>query len=148
MKDIIIWKKIMKTRPTKDEYFMEIAKLASSRSTCTRAQVWAVIVKSWIILSTWYNWSARWEETCLDIWCLIWQNWSCTRTIHAEENAIISAARLWVSLEWAVLYCTHKPCSLCSRRIINAWITEVFYSKNYDWDWSINLNKFIKLKKI
>lgn len=134
-------------RPHKDEYYMQIAELASSRWTCCRAKVWAVIVKSWVIVSTWYNWKARWEEHC-DWWksCLV--DWHCYVALHAEENAIIAASRTWVALEWAMIYCTHKPCDQCSRRIINAGITQIIYKNEYKWYGTIDVSKFIPIRNM
>lgn len=110
-------------------YFMEIAKVTSTMSTCCRAQVWCVVVKDWMILGTWYNWNARWERHCNEWWCYM-IDWHCT-AIHSEENAIINCAYNWVSTKWATIYCTHIPCDRCMRRLINAWIEEVYYLHEY-----------------
>lgn len=109
--------------------FMEIAYVISKMSTCKRAQVWCVIIKDWMILWTWYNWNARWEEHCIDIWCKM-IDWHCS-SIHSEENAIINCAYNWVSTKWASIYCTHIPCDKCSRRLVNAWIEQVRYDNDY-----------------
>jgi len=135
-------------RLTKQEYFMELATIASKRSTCNKLAVWAVLVKDDILISTWYNWSARWEISCLDIGCLISHWWNCIRTIHSEVNCILNAARIWVSIKWATMYVTDKPCSSCSRAIINAWISKVYYRNHYEWDKSIDLSKYIKVAQM
>lgn len=135
-------------RLTKDQYFMEIAESAAKRSTCNRAKVGCCLVKDWVIIWTWYNWAARWEEDCLQKWCLLNKEWNCIKTVHAEVNTLINCSRVWVSSIWTILYCTHLPCSSCSRVIINSWIKKVFYKNDYKWDWSINLWDFIEIEKI
>lgn len=134
-------------RLSKDEYYMQIATLASSRWTCCRAKVGAVIVKSDVVIATWYNWKARWEEHC-DGWKSCMVDGHCYVAIHWEENAIIAASRTWVSLEWAKIYCTHRPCDQCTRRIINAGIIEVIYKEDYVWYGTINAENFIKISKL
>lgn len=140
----------MNTRPTKDEWFMELAETVAKRSTCQRKQVWCVIAKDWLIVSTWFNWVARWEKECIDQWC----NSSCSdncHTLHAEVNAIINAARLWVSILDAHVYCTLKPCSDCTRVLINAWINKVFYKwwdEKYEHWHSIKINEYIETIKM
>lgn len=116
-------------RLSKEEWFMSIAETVMLRWTCKRKQVWAVIVKDWIIISTWYNWVARWEKHCDEQWCSLDE--SCKFSLHAEENAIINCSRLWVSTLWCEMYVTTKPCSMCSRRLINAWFSKVFYKDEY-----------------
>lgn len=134
-------------RLSKDEYYMQIAELASARGTCCRAKVGAVIVKSWVIVSTWYNGKARWEEHC-DGWhsCLV--DWHCYVALHAEENAIIAASRTGVALEWATIYCTHRPCDQCTRRVINAGIIEVVFKNEYQWYGTIKANDFLNIRKL
>lgn len=127
---------------------MDLAFIAAERWTCLRAKVWAVIVQDWVLVSTWYNWSARWELSCQDLWeCFLVEN-HCVRCLHAEENAIINAARIWVSVKWADIYCTHKPCDFCVRRIINSWIKKVYYREDYSSYWSITWEMFLKYHKV
>jgi dCMP deaminase len=90
-------------RPDWDTYFIRIAKEVSSRATCNRAAVGAVIVKDNRILSTGYNGSPAGEPHCLDVGCDIVDN-QCVRTVHAEANAIIEAARLGIAIIGATLY--------------------------------------------
>lgn len=134
-------------RPSKDQYYMQIARLAAARGTCCRAQVWAVIVKSDVIVSTWYNGKARWESHC-DGWKTCMIDWHCGVALHAEENAIIAASRTWVALEWAKIYCTHRPCDQCMRRIINAGIIDVVYQDHYEWRWTIDGTKFLSIQQL
>lgn len=128
----------IKTRPSWDSYFMEIAKLVATRSTCLRRSVGAVIVKDKRILATGYNGVPKSLPHCLDIGCLrdqqnvpSGQRHELCRGLHAEQNAIIQAATSGVSIEGAELYCTHHPCSLCVKMILNASICSVYYLDGY-----------------
>jgi len=136
----------MNKRISKQEYFMKLASISAERSTCPRASVWVVVVKDDVVIATWYNWACRWEDSCLDDWCLL-EHWHCVRSVHAEMNSIINAARVWVPLKWAELYCTHKPCSICSRIIINSWIKKVYYKKNYRTQ-NFNIWNYIEVEKL
>jgi dCMP deaminase len=125
-------------RPTIDEYFMEIASVVAKRSTCLRNQVGAVIVKDKRILSTGYNGAPRNLEHCLDIGCIRQQNniasgtrHELCRAVHAEQNAIIQAALHGVSIENATVYCTHQPCILCAKMLINSRVEKVVFGTVY-----------------
>ncbi|MCZ7372560.1 MAG: cytidine/deoxycytidylate deaminase family protein [Candidatus Methanoperedens sp.] len=125
-------------RPTIDEYFMEIASIVAKRSTCLRNQVGAVIVKDKRILSTGYNGAPRNLDHCLDIGCIRQQNniasgtrHELCRAVHAEQNAIIQAALHGVSIDNAIVYCTHQPCILCAKMIINANAEKVVFGASY-----------------
>jgi dCMP deaminase len=91
-------------RPSWDEYFLNIAKEVSTRSTCPRASVGAIIVKDNHILSTGYNGAPPREPHCAEVGCLM-VNGHCERTVHAETNAIAQAAKHGVSVDGATLYC-------------------------------------------
>jgi len=135
-------------RITRKEYYMELAITAAKRSSCDRANVWAIIVKDWIVITTWYNWAAKGETDCLTSWCIM-EKWHCVRTIHAEENAIINCAKVWVSTKDTEIYVTHRPCDLCSRKIINAWIKKVYFLNDYKPDnRNIKLSDYILVEKI
>lgn len=111
---------------------MMIATLIGQRGTCTRAHVGAVIVKDRRIISTGYVGSPPGQSHCLDVGCLIDEaTQTCTRTIHAEANAIAYAARSGLSVEDAVLYSTHAPCRACSHLAASAGIRQVFYLNDY-----------------
>lgn len=138
----------MDNRPTLDEYFMEIAEVVAKRSTCLRNKVGAVIVRDKRILSTGYNGAPRDMEHCLEIGCLRDQQniasgtrHELCRAVHAEQNAIIQSALHGVSVEGATLYCTHQPCILCAKMIINSKIKRVVYFNNYPDDEAINFFK-------
>jgi dCMP deaminase len=123
-------------RPTLDEYFMEIATTVARRTTCLRNQVGAVLVRDKRILSTGYNGAPAGLPHCDDVGCLRESVESGTRhelcrAVHAEQNAIIQAALHGVSTEGATLYCTHQPCILCAKMMINAKIERVVYRQSY-----------------
>jgi dCMP deaminase len=138
----------MDNRPTLDEYFMEIAEVVAKRSTCLRNNVGAVIVRDKRILSTGYNGAPRDMEHCLEIGCIRDQQnivsgtrHELCRAVHAEQNAIIQSALHGVSVEGATLYCTHQPCILCAKMIINSKIKRVVYFNKYPDDEAINFFK-------
>ena len=127
-----------KHRPSWDTYFMEITRLVSSRSTCLRRKVGALIVKEKRILTTGYNGAPRNLPHCLDVGCLRDQlgippgeRHELCRGIHAEQNAIIQAATSGISITGASLYSTHHPCSLCIKMILNADIRRVVFEEGY-----------------
>jgi dCMP deaminase len=117
-------------RQSWNEYFMNIARMVASRSTCDRKFVGAVLVKDNAILSTGYNGSMSGAPHCSDVGCMI-ENNHCVATIHAEQNAIIHAARHGIPLEGATIYVTASPCWLCFKMIVNAGIKKIFYGEFY-----------------
>jgi dCMP deaminase len=128
----------MSGRPSWDNYFMEITRLVSNRSTCLRRKVGCLIVRDKHILTTGYNGAPSGLTHCLDIGCLrekrqipSGERHELCRGIHAEQNAIIQAATLGTSIQGATLYSTHYPCSLCIKMIINAGIERVVYANGY-----------------
>lgn len=125
-------------RPTWDEYFMQIAKLVASRSTCMRRQVGAVLVKDKNILATGYNGVPSGIRHCEEVGCLRDQlkvpsgeRHELCRGLHAEQNAIIQAAKHGVNIDDATLYCTDSPCIICSKMLINAGVRRVTFSRGY-----------------
>ncbi len=125
-------------RPTLDEYFMEIAKVVASRSTCLRQKVGAVIVKDKRILATGYNGAPSNLPHCDEVGCLreklkvpSGERQELCRGVHAEQNAVIQAAKFGISVEGATLYSTHCPCITCAKIIINSGIKKVVYGKDY-----------------
>ncbi|RKD31384.1 deoxycytidylate deaminase [Thermohalobacter berrensis] len=135
-------------RPSWDEYFMEIAHVVKKRSTCMRRNVGAVIVKDKRILSTGYNGAPSGLKHCKETGCLrdklkvpSGQRHELCRGLHAEQNAIVSAANFGVNIEGGVLYCTDQPCVLCAKMIINGGIKRVVFGKGYPDELSINLLK-------
>ena len=118
------------SRPSWNEYFMNIAHEVAKRSTCERAQVGAVIVRDKRILTTGYNGSPRGLPHCTKVGCLMY-NGHCVRTLHAEQNAIIQAALHGVITEGATIYVTHQPCSICTKMLINSRILKMTYKLPY-----------------
>jgi len=113
-----------------NEYFMDQAEMVSTRSTCDRLHVGAVIVRDKRIISTGYNGSVSGDVHCQDIGCNVVSG-HCIRTIHAESNAILQCAKFGVSTEDAAIYVTHFPCLLCSKQIIQAGIRTIHYKHEY-----------------
>ena len=125
---------LKRVRPSWDEYFMRIADEVAARSTCPRLAVGAVVVRDRRILTTGYNGSPSGLPHCDDVGCLIRMvngRESCQRTLHAEQNALIQAAYHGVSVRGASVYCTHQPCLLCIKMIMNSGIEEVYYTGGY-----------------
>jgi dCMP deaminase len=126
------------SRPTWDEYFMEITELVSKRSTCLRRKVGAVIVQDKRILTTGYNGAPRGLSHCLEIGCLreikkvaSGERQELCRGLHAEQNAIVQAALHGLSIKSSVLYCTTQPCVTCAKMIINSGIRKIIYKEKY-----------------
>ena len=126
------------SRPDWNEYFMNFAKLARTRSSCLRRRVGAVIVKDKNILATGYNGAPTKQPHCKDVGCLRKQlevpsgeKHELCRGLHAEQNAIIQAAYHGISIKNADLYCTTFPCVICTKMLINAGIRRIFYEEGY-----------------
>lgn len=118
------------TRPTWDEYFIELATVVATRSTCPRAQVGCVMVRDNRILTTGFNGAPSGLEHCTDVGCLMLDG-HCARSIHAEQNAIVQAALHGVSTKNATCYVTHFPCVTCTKLLINAGVGRVVYLHEY-----------------
>ena len=118
---------------------MTITKVVATRSTCLRRHVGAILVKDKRILATGYNGAPSGLKHCAEVGCLR-ENLSIPsgtrhelcRGLHAEQNAIIQAANHGISIRGSTLYCTNKPCIICSKMIINAGITCVYYEEGYN----------------
>lgn len=118
-------------RISRDQMLMEMAIIASKRSTCKRKQVGAIIAMDGRPISIGYAGAPRGLPHCLDVGCLPGPDGGCIRTAHAEENAITFAARKGIATEGATLYCTVSPCPRCAGAIINAGIQKVEYLEEY-----------------
>ncbi len=128
----------MTKRPDWDHYFMQIAKVVASRSTCLRRHVGALLVIDKRILSTGYNGAPTGLKHCAEVGCLreklkvpSGERHELCRGLHAEQNAIIQAAIHGVAIKGATLYCTHYPCSVCAKMLINAGIKKIILAENY-----------------
>lgn len=118
----------IRPRAAWDEYFMSIAQVVATRSTCPRKYVGSVIVRNRTILSTGYNGSIRGMPHCDDVGHDL-VNDRCQRTIHAEINALAQAARMNGGLDGATAYLTHFPCNNCFKAMANARVVRVVYGE-------------------
>ena len=126
------------TRPSWDEYFLQIAETAASRSNCSRRKIGAIIVKDKAIISTGYNGTPKGITNCFEGGCA-----RCASDCpsgedldkcicgHAEANAIVQAACTGASTKDTTMYCTHAPCLNCTKLIINAGVSKVIYKNEY-----------------
>ena len=144
-------------RPNFDEYFMKIAIDVASRATCLRRHVGAVMVRGNRIISTGYNGSPLGMSHCTDVGCLIVKRDDedgstkehCIRTVHAEENAILHAAKHGVSTEGSTLYVTAgPPCIACSKNLINAGVKRIVYSGSYPGEHAVRFLKEAKVELV
>lgn len=119
-----------KSRRDWDEYFMEIARVVSSRATCDRKHVGAVIERERTILSTGYNGSIRGLAHCDEVGHMM-EEGHCVRTIHAEANSIIQAAKNGVNIDGATIYTTASPCWPCFKVIANSGIRRIVFQEFY-----------------
>ena len=117
-------------RPQWDEYFLKLAMLASERATCPRMHCGCVLVKDKNVISTGYNGSIPGDEHCDEIGCLMVEN-HCVRTVHAEMNALIQAAKRGHAIDGATAYVTNMPCTTCAKALITAGIKRVVVFSDY-----------------
>ena len=117
------------TRPDSDEYFLKIALVVGERATCHRHHMGAIAVRDKHILTTGYNGAPSGLKDCLELGCLrdemgipSGERHEICRGVHAEQNVIIQAALHGISLEGSTIYCTHTPCVLCTKMLVNAKI--------------------------
>ncbi|MFC2035944.1 cytidine/deoxycytidylate deaminase family protein [Chloroflexota bacterium] len=136
------------TRPEFDEYCLKIASVVAERSTCRRHHMGAVAVRGKHILTTGYNGAAAGQKDCLELGCLrdelnipSGERHEICRAIHAEQNVIIQAALHGVNLEGSTIYCTHTPCVLCAKMLVNARIKRLVSFREY------NDNSFVEMFK-
>lgn len=126
------------TRPSWDDYFMRIVEDVATRSTCRRRKVGAILVKDKRIIATGYNGGPTGLSHCLEIGCLreqmgipSGQKHELCRGVHAEQNAIIQAARYGLHTDGSVLYCTTQPCVQCTKMLLNAGVKEIVFREGY-----------------
>jgi dCMP deaminase len=135
----------MSERPSWDAYFMQIAHLVSTRATCPRRSVGAVIVRDKHVLATGYNGApsglphcpeqgptADWPTGCM-------RAGHCIRSLHAEQNALLQAAKNGIACQDATIYVTCQPCNACAKMIINGGIRRVIYEGDYPDEFSKEL---------
>ncbi len=126
------------SRPSWEEYFMSIAEQVSTRSTCLRRKVGCIIVVEKRIVSTGYNGAPSGLPHCEEVGCLrerrgvaSGERHELCRGLHAEQNAIVQAALHGTAVRGGTLFCTHQPCVLCTKMLINAGIVRVYYREGY-----------------
>lgn len=126
-------------RPTWDEYFMEVCRAVAKRATCDRGRSGCVIAKDKQILVTGYVGSPKGLAHCDEIGHQMktmthedgHQTQHCVRTAHAEQNAIVQAAKTGIAIDGATLYCKMTPCAVCAKMIINSGVKKVICEKRY-----------------
>jgi dCMP deaminase len=136
-----------------DEYFLKIASVVAERATCRRHHMGAIAVRDKHILTTGYNGAPAGAKDCLELGCLRdelnitsgTQQEIC-RAIHAEQNVIIQAGLHGISLEGATVYCTHTPCVLCAKMMVNARIARSVSFGKYNDERFIDLFKEAGIK--
>lgn len=132
-----------------DDRFMEMAQLVSSWSSCFNPgrSIGAVIVKGKRVMTTGYNGAAAGTKTCKERgYCLRRKlnipsgtHAETCYAIHAEQNAVIQAAKLGISIDGGTLYCTHQPCSVCAKILVNAGIARIVYGQGYPDDFALEV---------
>ena len=149
----------------KHKLFTQMAELVAGQSTCCRMQVGAILVKDSRVISIGFNGTPSGQEHCEDHFARLYETdfkdqfptyeeyrasrtfydahgkWSIENELHAEQNAIIQAARLGVSIDGGTLYCTHQPCAVCAKMIVNAGIVRVVYEHGYPDEFAVQMMK-------
>lgn len=134
------------SRPDIDEYLLKVASVVAERSTCRRHHMGALAARDKHILATGYNGAPAGQPDCLELGCLRDEQnipsgtrQEICRAIHAEQNVIVQAALHGVSLEGSTIYCTHTPCVLCAKMLVNARIKRLVSFGKYNDDTFIDL---------
>jgi len=147
----------MAERPSWDRYFMDIAAMVATRSTCMRRSVGAIAVNNRRILATGYNGTPKGLRHCTEVGCIrqelgipSGQRHELCRGLHAEQNCIIQAAVHGVQLDGSTIYCTFQPCAVCAKMLINAGISEVVFEGGYPDEMAVSmLNEAgVKLRRL
>ena len=126
---------------SRDDYFMDIARVVWEKCTCNRGRTWCVIVMDHAVISSGFANAPEWSDSCdvvgHQMFSITNDKWEieehCMRNNCAEQNAIASAARRWIPLEWATLYVTMTPCTIrhCAHMIVACGIKRVVCDKRY-----------------
>lgn len=122
-----------------NNYFIEIAEKVKDRSTCLSRKVGCVLVKNNQILSTGYNGSIRGHKHCDELTC----KKGCDNTIHAEINAVISAAYRGIEINSCDVYTTTSPCINCLRILLNLDIKNIYFQEKYHTKWEYKINELL-----
>lgn len=113
-----------------NQYFMAQAQLLAMRSTCERLKVGATIVRDKRVIAGGYNGSVSGDVHCIDEGCYVVDE-HCVRTIHAEMNAILQCAKFGIPTQGVAVYVTHFPCLQCTKMLLQAGISQIYYLKDY-----------------
>jgi dCMP deaminase len=124
-------------RPSWDEYFMNIARAVASRSTCSRRSVGSIVVKDKRILATGYNGAPAGLRHCDHSKGGDMRDGHCARSTHAEQNAIVQAAKYGTPIDGATVYCTAQPCLVCAKLLVNAGARRVVFEGEYPDDLAV-----------
>ncbi len=142
-------------RPTWDQYFMQIARIIATRSTCLRRSVGAVLVQNKRIMATGYNGTLTKLPHCEIMGCLrdkqkipSGQRQELCRGMHAEANALLFASTYGIDMHHATLYSTNQPCVSCAKMIIQAGIKKVLFEGAYPDRLALKLFKEAKVKLV
>lgn len=149
--------KSKQTRPSWDEYFMNMAKVAKERSNCLRMSVGAILVKDKRIIATGYNGAPIGVKNCIDGGCDRClkrekgklgegDQYELCLCLHAEQNSVLQSAYHGMSTKGATLYSTIAPCIQCAKALINAGVAEIFYDEDYSDNLGLKLLKSAGLK--
>lgn len=132
---------------------MTITHQVATRTTCVRRAVGAIFVKDKRILATGYNGVPTGIRHCDEVGCLreqqhvpSGQRHEMCRGLHAEQSAIIQAAKSGTNLSDTTLYCTTQPCVLCAKMLINTGVKEIVYTNPYPDELSLNMLKEAGIK--
>jgi len=122
-----------------DNYYMLLAITVASLSDCIRRKVGAIIVKNNIVVSMGYNKPPKGAKLCSEVGCVreklnivSGEQGDLCRAVHAEQNAILHAAKLHKDIKGATIYVTSSPCNTCAKLLIEAGITEIVYDEKYN----------------
>ena len=121
----------MISRPSREFIWVQTVQLFATRSTCLKVNG-AILVRENKLIAQGYNGSPSGRPHCIDLGeCEIGPDGGCVRTVHAEANAICHAAKLGISTEGSVLYCTSSPCYTCAKLLISSGVNKVVYLEEY-----------------
>ncbi len=132
-------------RPSWDEYFLQLSDLVSTRATCQRLKVGAVLVRDRKIISTGYCGSPKGTPDCFEAGCLM-EDGHCVRTVHAEINAVVQAAFNGTSTKDTTVYVNNLPCYNCAKVLINAGVVRMVY--RYDYRPNPETHRLLKKAKV
>jgi len=140
-------------RPDNDTYFMRMAELVATRSTCLRRKVGAVVVKEKRVLTTGYNGAPTGLPHCDEVGCRREQlgvpsgeRYELCRALHAEQNVLIQAVIHGVNLKDSVIYVTNQPCVTCSKMLIGVGVKEIVICEGYPDELAVQMLEEAKIK--